>query len=56
MLIAMVALLAVSRLALWLSDKGLLREIRDDENDVNEHYMAPVGTDVEKKDTINEKS
>lgn len=54
MLIAIVASLAVSRLALWLSDKGLLRKIRDDENDANVHYMAPVGTDVEEKDTINE--
>lgn len=54
MLIAMVALLSVSRLAQWLSDKGLLRKIRDDENDANIHYMAPVGADVEERDTINE--
>lgn len=56
MLIAIVALLAVSRLAQWLSDKGLLRKIRDGENDANVHYMAPVGTDVEEKDTNEEKS
>lgn len=55
MLIAIVALLAVSRLALWLSDKGLLRKIRDDGNDANVLYMAPVGTDMEEKDTINKK-
>lgn len=54
MLIAIVALLAVSRLALWLSDKGLLRKIRADGNDANVHYMAPVGTGVEETDTINE--
>lgn len=48
MLIAIMALLSVSRLALWLSDKGLLkRKLRDHKDDVNVVYMAPVGTDVE---------
>lgn len=48
MLIAIMALLAVSRLALWLSDKGLLkRKLRDHKDDVNVVYVAPVGTDVE---------
>lgn len=54
MLIAIVALLAVSRFALWLSDKGLLRKTRDDESNANVHYMVPVGADVEEKDTRNE--
>lgn len=48
MLIAIVALLVVSRLALWLSDKGLLkRKLRDHKGDVDLVYMAPVGTDME---------
>lgn len=48
MLIAIVAMLAVSRLAQWLSDKGLLkRKIRDHEGNTNILYMAPVVTDKE---------
>lgn len=47
-LIAIVAMVAVSRLALWLSDKGLLkRKLRGHEGDTNMQYMAPVSTDVE---------
>lgn len=44
MLIAIVAMLAVSRLTVWLSDKGLLKK---NLRDANMLYMAPVSTDVE---------
>lgn len=48
MLVAIVAMLAVSRLAQWLSDKGLLKiKIRDHEGNTNILYMAPVSTDME---------
>lgn len=48
MLVAIVAMLAVSRLALWLSDRGLLKKkLRGHEGDANVLYMAPVSTDVE---------
>lgn len=48
MLIAIVAMVAVSRLALWLSDRGLLkRKLRDHRGGENWHYMAPVDTRLE---------
>ena len=51
MLITTGAILLVSRLAVWLSEKGLLRRISDGETDTNILYMAPVRTDVEEKET-----
>ncbi|XP_070848718.1 high-affinity choline transporter 1-like [Chaetodon trifascialis] len=52
MLISIGAILLVSRLAVWLSERGLLRRISDAETDKNIQYMAPVRTDVEEKDGL----
>ncbi|XP_076578965.1 high affinity choline transporter 1-like [Chaetodon auriga] len=52
MLISIGAILLVSRLAVWLSERGLLRRISDAETDKNIQYMAPVRTEVEEKDGL----
>ncbi|XP_036978111.1 high-affinity choline transporter 1-like isoform X3 [Acanthopagrus latus] len=46
-------ILLVSRFAVWLSERGLLRGISDAETDKDVHQMAPVRTDVEEKDRLN---
>ncbi|XP_042367393.1 high affinity choline transporter 1-like [Plectropomus leopardus] len=51
MLITSGTILLVSRLAVWLSEKGLLKRINDSETDTNTHYMAPVQTDADEKET-----
>lgn len=51
MLITTGAILLVSRLAVWLSEKGLLKRISDAGTDKNIRYMAQVRTDVEEKET-----
>ncbi|XP_074481353.1 high affinity choline transporter 1-like [Sebastes fasciatus] len=51
MLITIGTILLVSRLAVWLSEKGLLKRISDAETDTNIRYMAPGRTDVEEKET-----
>ncbi|KAM9334640.1 high affinity choline transporter 1-like [Symphorus nematophorus] len=54
MLMTIGTILLVSRFAVWLSERGLLRGISDAETDKNTHYMAPVSTDVEEEDKLNE--
>ncbi|XP_037615836.1 high affinity choline transporter 1-like [Sebastes umbrosus] len=51
MLITTGTILLVSHLAVWLSEKGLLKRISDAETDTNIRYMAPGRTDVEEKET-----
>ncbi|XP_037617179.1 high-affinity choline transporter 1-like [Sebastes umbrosus] len=51
MLITIGTILLVSRLAVWLSEKGLLKRISDAGTDKNIHYMVQVRTDVEEKET-----
>ncbi|XP_037616691.1 high affinity choline transporter 1-like [Sebastes umbrosus] len=51
MLITIGTILLVSRLAVWLSEKGLLKRISDAGTDKNIRYMAPGRTDVEEKET-----
>ncbi|XP_045928613.1 high-affinity choline transporter 1-like [Micropterus dolomieu] len=54
MLITTGTILLTSRLAMWLSGRGLLRRISDAETDTNIYHMAPVQTDVEEKGRFNE--
>lgn len=54
MLVTIGAIFLVSRFAVWLSEKGLLRKISGVETDTNTHCMAPVGTDVKEKGRLNE--
>lgn len=53
MLINTATILLVSRFAVWLSEKGLLKRISDADADTDMQYMSPVGTDVEEKGRLN---
>ncbi|GAA6225183.1 high affinity choline transporter 1-like [Lates japonicus] len=47
MLISTGTILLVSRLAVWLSERRLLKRIRGAETDANTRYMVPVRTETE---------
>ncbi|XP_069556059.1 high affinity choline transporter 1-like [Brachyistius frenatus] len=49
MLTTMGTILLASRLARWLSEKGLVKSLCDAETDSNAHHMAPIQTDEEDK-------
>nr|XP_033470036.1 high-affinity choline transporter 1-like isoform X1 [Epinephelus lanceolatus] len=51
MLITTGAILVVSRLAVWLSEKGLLKRVNDAETDTNTYNMAPVRKDAGEEET-----
>ncbi|XP_049892686.1 high affinity choline transporter 1-like isoform X1 [Epinephelus moara] len=51
MLITTGAILVVSRLAVWLSEKELLKRVNDAETDTNTHNMAPVRKDADEEET-----
>ncbi|XP_069556106.1 high affinity choline transporter 1-like [Brachyistius frenatus] len=46
-------ILLASRLARWLSEKGLVKSLCDAETDSNAHYMAPIQTDMDEDEKLN---
>lgn len=53
MLITTGAILLVLHLAVWLSEKRLLKRKSDAKKDTNMHHMAPVQTEVEENERLN---